>query len=327
MSEHVPINTVPCVEAYHHLCQLNSYRVAISMYGYPGLHYINHAIGIESVNFFGTGIFRVSPYTCKPLIGAYSDNILMSQGSLDWDIIYGKIEDNLLPIVAVDVYELPYKIHYKKTHGSHLVILNGYSDVGVHVIDWYAPEYYCGWVDFQTMNKARTSSGFNDKLLAFTENDIHANWYYIVNQFRDQNAKESLFSVLSFCVKAMLSQSDDRGLNFLNRLSGFIDKNTFYCEEMYSNLLKSLYYLELERRIHRWYVIEMSKTAHVEIYTNIHDKIDQIVKGMKNLVIKSIKLESNLSEKGWSTRTQELYKLNADLMHEYIRILESWNVE
>ncbi len=317
---------LPCIDIYHQLCLLNCYRIVISIYGYSPLNYLNHALAIKGDSFYMSGKFDVSPYSCKPLIDDYGDNILFFKNELGWEMITEYLNKGILCILLVDVYYLPYKTYFLNKHGSHAIIVDGLKEGNVHILDWYMPDRYNGWIDIEIINMARKSSGFNDLLLAFTENDIDATWIAILNNFDQKpTSKYAVRQVLLFSIRSMLSSDKETGLNFLCKIGKVGLKWDKFEEVKYSNLIKSLHYCELERKIHTWYLHSMIQNNEFVFCIQLNKEILKVIGILKYMILKAYTKKVIFDLTAWENKCNELYELNKKLIDKYICLIERLN--
>lgn len=155
-----------------------------------------------------------------------------------------QLEKGINPIVIVDTYYLPYRTEYQKLHGAHAVILTGYNDNYVEIIDWYAPTFFKGNLLIQDFIMARTSN-CDDFSNPFACVPITNTWYYIdVSKLDEEIRKKIIFEnlgVLTCQVESKNNTFEKAGKGCLDYLQSVIRKSAISNETNKSVMMKKIH--------------------------------------------------------------------------------------
>lgn len=83
-----------------------------------------------------------------------------------WEINKNWLELGMPVVVGVDVYYLPYTPYYERKHAIHSLIVCGYKENEVEVIDWYPDWFYKGKIDLEDLDYARKSKNDEEGILS-----------------------------------------------------------------------------------------------------------------------------------------------------------------
>ena len=318
---------IPKLDAYQYLCYRNSLRLLVSSYGYDGILYCNHCLGIADNNFLETGKFKIALYELKPLVQQYSSNIIYPSNidSFSWQSINDLLRQNIPVIIVVDVYYIPYKTYYHISHGSHCIILNGIEGDRYHVIDWYYPDYIMVWLERSVLERARISRNIENLYEVFTENDINGEWFYLKNNFCDLSPQDSLKEVLRITALALKGSSPSTGLEFIENMKNMTEESVGkWNESFYSNLLKSFFYFEIERKIHLFYVqyifnmISYQEEAYISLLKTSLAHISSI----KMNILKAMKSKTPCKKEKWITLIDILLYHSFEIIKLSLKIID-----
>jgi len=155
-----------------------------------------------------------------------------------------QLEKGINPIVIVDTYYLPYRIEYHKSHGAHAVILTGYSDNYVEIIDWYAATFFKGNISIQDFIMARNSN-CNDFSNPFACVPITNTWYYVDVSKIDEEIKNKIIfenlSVLTYQVESKNNNFEKAGKECLDYLQNIVKKSSTCNENNKSVIMKKIH--------------------------------------------------------------------------------------
>lgn len=145
-----------------------------------------------------------------------------------------QLSEGYIPIVLVDVFYLPYRNEYARYHASHAVIMCGFDDKGIQIIDYYPPHFYKGTVHIQAFKSARTSLN-NSSGNPFSGFPIKNQWYFINKKKLTDDIRVSIIEKNITGLRNLASKQNDdmyfygcEALDFIiSRMSDkqYIEKN------------------------------------------------------------------------------------------------------
>lgn len=163
-------------DEFQYLCMKNAFKQLLEYYGYENSNlYIRTGFELKIQTEKDTfGVFKQWP--CYPF---HDMRKVVSGNGKDFSEIFEKNCDEVPVIVLVDVYELPFRNEYHKFHAAHFIILFDYKSAEhqVGVVDWYAPHFFKGYIDYDAFKKARTSDNPTDTFTIFSGYSIDNYWF------------------------------------------------------------------------------------------------------------------------------------------------------
>lgn len=306
------------ITEFHYLCDRNVERVALEVLGVSSPMFLTQSgLFIKENTFFQDGSLFVDFFR-DTFIDLAASFIKKPCFGLDWNIIKESIAIGCPVIILVDVFYMPYKIHFHKDHAAHCILLNEVIDGKYLVIDWYEPDYYIGYIEEEVLNLARQSTNEEDGASVYSGYPIKAT-YKVVDAKRICEFKFDF----SKCIRDNLKNMYEQLIS--NETARFFDKikNDFptwmqnYDKQHYFNAVKSFFFLELELNIFIYYLSEISKlhTGVIE-YIQMKEATEQLrpaVLIIKNKLHRAIRKQGALETTSWTnyqtTMLQYYYKI------------------
>lgn len=207
---------------YDFFCFDSCVRQIIESYGNPHLYFImNYSIGLEIVRERGDfQIITEKDYDC--LLPEYLSRFHFYNGyntgrEQIWKDNKRVIQEGYPIIVDVDTYYLPYLPYFKKSHGKHAVIIAGYDDDMVTIIDWFSTWLFKGRINSQQLWDAR---------LPYNRSAINGSWAYL-EKF-DQKVLDVSYLIrrnIEITLNQYCTQGESiRGINALEEIIFILEK-------------------------------------------------------------------------------------------------------
>ena len=319
------------LNAYRYMCERNALNVALWGYGVeepllltrPGLY-------IRDINFLGTGRFSTS-FSRNMLDDKVSPILSNTKYKLDWDIIDIHLLKNQLVFVNVDVFFMPYKVntYYKKSHGSHVIILLRKTSNGYIVLDWYDPDYYIGEVSLEQLTQARVSANQKSYIGSFSGFGIKSAYRLLNIDLlpKQLEINKMIYRNMYNSMKYMLT--DRGGVALFKNLSNFQPK---WLQELdvstYENAIESFFFLDLELEYLCFYYSAMMKSGdYINFYPAELQKkaimLQQIVKSIKNMLLIAYRRSSPIQSDVWADSFEQLYLNLFDYCEYSLHVLKS----
>lgn len=292
------------IPEFHYLCDRNAERVALEVLGVPSPLFLTQSgFFIKDNAFFQDGSLFVDFFR-DTFISLVSNFIMPPSFGLDWSIIKESIVSGCPVIILVDVYYMPYKVHFHKDHAAHCVLLSEIRGNEYLVIDWYEPDYYIGYIEEDVLSCARQSSNEEDGVSVYSGYPIKAT-YKIV----DRKKINKFYYDQQECVRINLKNMYER-LSSVDTTSFFYKvKNSIpawiqnYDNQYYLNAVKSFFFLELELNIFIYYLGEISKIfPEPNLYIQMKEATNQFKSAVliiKNKLHRSIRKKNVLEINSW----------------------------
>jgi len=197
-----------------------------------------------------------------------------------WNIAKNIIDTGIPVILGVDVYYLHYQSYYKKNHGSHAVILCGYSDKDdtACIIDWYQPHFFKGNIAREELILARSSENPWDGN-PFSGMPIMNAWTEVDPEGWVSKPEQLLESTISLTLSKYFysGKTDDEGLYYgiagMEKLTEIIEYNIGSSTEQIRLFLKDLHtklYMAMKgKRLFRFYMGECHKQINIDTLKDV----------------------------------------------------------
>lgn len=304
MGNQCAFSNIVKIPEFHYLCNRNVERVALEGIGVSSAILLTQSgFFIKDSSFFQDGSIFVDFFR-DTFISLVSKFIKPPCFGLDWDIIRESIINGCPVIILVDVYFMPYKVHFHKNHAAHCVLLSETRNNEFLVIDWYEPDYYIGYVEEHILDLARQSSNEKDGASVYSGYPIKA-MYKIVDGKKidgfNYDKQECIRINLQNMYKRLLSTETK---NFIIKIRNSIPEwIQNYNNQYYLNAVKSFFFLELELNIFIYYLNEVIKIyPKSNEYVQIEELTNQLktsVLIIKNKLHRSIRRQNVLDINSW----------------------------
>ncbi len=276
------------IPEYHSYCLKNCIKHVLDYYiSRDSTIFINCALDlILNVDQSSTQSFDISySNNVMPVLPPHDKKVKTQKMSAKeslraWNTVKNIIDTGIPVILGVDVYYLRYQSCYKKNHGSHAVILCGYSDEDktAYIIDWYQPHFFKGSIDQEELNLARTSENPWDGnpfsglpiMNVWTELDPNG-WVPEPEHLLERTVSLTLYKYFYH------DKTDDGevyyGIAGLEKLTDIIEQHIGSATELKKMFLKSLHtklYMAMKsKRLFRLYMGECQNHINMDILKNV----------------------------------------------------------
>lgn len=177
------------VSEYNHFCHRNAIRNVLCLSGIKDYDLlIKNSIDLKiSPITEKRNIFYPSISNTRPVMNCLENCFSEWTYDIAWDDINNELNKGNLIFLNTDVFYLKYSEYYLKSHGSHVIIIIEEKNNYYYVIDWYAPQYFIGWIYKDELALARKSDNIYEKNHTYSGYPINCAWQVFNSKKIDRN--------------------------------------------------------------------------------------------------------------------------------------------
>lgn len=202
-------------------------------------------------------------------------------------------------IVGVDSYNLEYLPYYRKSHGRHTVVLDGFDEQTkmVSIVDWFEPWFFVGQVPLKQFLEARSSMNDYDGGI-YSGIPVHNNWARVKRFNVDDDCKRLIRTQLKMSYEQyFLEHSNGNEYNGcfatiqLKKILESAESNLKSEEkkELLKNIHSSLYIINRRRDLFSLLVKEAYQEVQSSKMLLLLDKTKEFFKIWETYIYKVIK--------------------------------------
>lgn len=247
-----------------------------------------------------------------------------------WNMNHELIREGEPIIVGVDSYYLEYLPYYKKSHGRHTIIIDGFDEESrmVSVVDWFFPWFFVGVISLDQFLEARDSINENDGGI-YSGIPIYNNWARVKKFEPKEDNKKLIYKQLELSYYQYFEnncrENEYNGLFATKQLKKILEDvnkelNTEQKIGFLKDLHKQLYISNRRRDFFRLLIKEAYQETKFEYFQFFEVKTRTFYEIWEKFIYKIIKCYMKYSEINFIKLTEALEDI-IDFEIEYRKII------